>query len=93
MIVGTGGKQILYNAFVATLNPGDEVLIPAPYWVSYPEMVVLNGGEPRFVDCPHRDRLQADAGGARRRHHAAHQVADLQRALQPERAPPIRARS
>ena len=52
MIVGTGGKQILYNAFVATLNPGDEVLIPAPYWVSYPEMVVLNGGEPRFVDCP-----------------------------------------
>ena len=52
VIVGTGGKQILYNAFVATLNPGDEVLIPAPYWVSYPEMVVLNGGEPRFVDCP-----------------------------------------
>jgi len=52
VIVGTGGKQILYNAFVATLNPGDEVLIPAPYWVSYPEMVVLNGGEPRFVECP-----------------------------------------
>jgi aspartate aminotransferase len=52
VIVGTGGKQILYNAFVATLNRGDEVLIPAPYWVSYPEMVVLNGGEPRFVDCP-----------------------------------------
>jgi len=52
VIVGTGGKQILYNAFVATLNPGDEVIIPAPYWVSYPEMVVLNGGEPRFVDCP-----------------------------------------
>jgi aspartate aminotransferase len=52
VIVGTGGKQILYNAFVATLNAGDEVLIPAPYWVSYPEMVVLNGGEPRFVECP-----------------------------------------
>ncbi|MDQ3558083.1 MAG: pyridoxal phosphate-dependent aminotransferase, partial [Pseudomonadota bacterium] len=52
VIVGTGGKQILYNAFVATLNPGDEVIIPAPYWVSYPEMVVLNGGEPRFVECP-----------------------------------------
>ena len=49
-IVGTGGKQILYNAFAATLNPGDEVLIPAPYWVSYPDMVLLNGGEPRFVD-------------------------------------------
>jgi aspartate aminotransferase len=52
VIVGTGGKQILYNAFVATLNPGDEVLIPAPYWVSYPEMVALNGGEARFVACP-----------------------------------------
>ncbi len=44
--VGTGGKQILYNALVATLNPGDEVLIPAPYWVSYPDMVLLAGGEP-----------------------------------------------
>ena len=44
--VGTGGKQILYNALVATLNPGDEVVIPAPYWVSYPDMVKLAGGEP-----------------------------------------------
>jgi aspartate aminotransferase len=51
VIVGTGGKQILYNAFVATLNPGDEVVIPAPYWVSYPEMVLINGGEPRIVSC------------------------------------------
>ena len=46
IIVGTGGKQVLYNALVATLNPGDEVVIPAPYWVSYPEMVALAGGEP-----------------------------------------------
>ena len=52
VIVGTGGKQILYNAFVASLDPGDEVIIPAPYWVSYPEMVLINGGEPRFVECP-----------------------------------------
>ncbi len=44
--VGTGGKQVLYNAFVATLNPGDEVIIPAPYWVSYPDMVLLAGGTP-----------------------------------------------
>ena len=44
--VGTGGKQILYNALVATLNPGDEVIIPAPYWVSYPDMVMLAGGVP-----------------------------------------------
>ncbi|MBB4002349.1 pyridoxal phosphate-dependent aminotransferase [Aurantimonas endophytica] len=49
-IVGTGGKQILFNAFMATLNPGDEVVIPAPYWVSYPEMVAICGGTPVFVD-------------------------------------------
>jgi len=47
--VGTGGKQVLYNALVATLNPGDEVIIPAPYWVSYPEMVLLAGGVPVLV--------------------------------------------
>ena len=50
--VGTGGKQTLYNALVATLNPGDEVIIPAPYWVSYPDMVLLAGGEPVAVPCP-----------------------------------------
>ena len=44
--VGTGGKQILYNALMATMNPGEEVLIPAPYWVSYPDMVLLAGGTP-----------------------------------------------
>ena len=44
--VGTGGKQVLYNALMATLNPGEEVVIPAPYWVSYPDMVLLAGGEP-----------------------------------------------
>jgi aspartate aminotransferase len=49
IIVSTGGKQVLYNALVATLNPGDEVIIPAPYWVSYPEMVALAGGEPVAV--------------------------------------------
>ena len=48
-IVCTGGKQVLYNAFVSTLNKGDEVIIPAPYWVSYPDMVLLCGGEPVFV--------------------------------------------
>jgi aspartate aminotransferase len=50
--VGTGGKQVLYNALMATINPGDEVIIPAPYWVSYPEMVALAGGEPVAVVCP-----------------------------------------
>jgi aspartate aminotransferase len=47
--VGTGGKQVLYNALMATLNPGDEVIVPAPYWVSYPDMVLLAGGRPVFV--------------------------------------------
>jgi len=48
--VGTGGKQVLYNALMATLNPGDEVIIPAPYWVSYPDMVLLAGGEPIVIE-------------------------------------------
>ena len=49
--VSSGGKQVLYNAMVATLSPGDEVVIPAPYWVSYPEMVLLCDGEPISVAC------------------------------------------
>lgn len=49
VIVSTGGKQVLYNAFMATLNPGDEVIIPAPYWLSYPEMVMLCEGTPVIV--------------------------------------------
>ena len=49
-IVGTGGKHILFNAFLATVNPGDEVIIPAPYWVSYPDMVAIAGGTPVIVE-------------------------------------------
>jgi len=48
--VGTGGKQVLFNALLATLNPGDEVIVPAPYWVSYPDIVLLGGGKPVFVE-------------------------------------------
>ncbi len=51
IIVGTGGKQVLYNALMATINPGDEVIIPAPYWVSYPDMVELAEGTPVIVQC------------------------------------------
>src|SRR3984885_12209806 len=63
IIVGTGGKQVLYNALMATINPGDEVIIPAPYWVSYPEMVALAGGESVPVVCTaeHGFKLQPDA--------------------------------
>lgn len=50
--VGTGGKQVLFNALMASVNPGDEVIIPAPYWVSYPDMTILAEGTPVFVDCP-----------------------------------------
>ncbi|HMQ39786.1 MAG TPA: pyridoxal phosphate-dependent aminotransferase [Paracoccus sp. (in: a-proteobacteria)] len=50
--VGTGGKQILFNALLATLNPGDEVIVPAPYWVSYPDIVGLAGGVPVILPCP-----------------------------------------
>ena len=49
--VGTGGKQILFNALMATLDEGDEVIVPAPYWVSYPDMVLLAGGTPVIVEC------------------------------------------
>jgi aspartate aminotransferase len=60
--VGTGGKQVLFNALVATLNPGDEVIIPAPYWVSYPDIVQFAGGTPVFVatDAAHGFKLQPD---------------------------------
>jgi aspartate aminotransferase len=63
VIIGTGGKQVLYNALMATINPGDEVIIPAPYWVSYPEMVALAGGEPVPVVCTAAQgfKLQPDA--------------------------------
>ena len=53
--VGTGGKQVLYNALMATLDKGDEVIIPAPYWVSYPDMVLLAEGTPVPVECPQND--------------------------------------
>lgn len=69
--VGTGGKQVLYNALMATINPGDEVIIPAPYWVSYPEMVALAGGEsvPIICTAEHGFKLQA---------------ADLEKAITPK---------
>ncbi|WP_062013132.1 pyridoxal phosphate-dependent aminotransferase [Aureimonas sp. AU4] len=62
-IVSTGGKHVLFNAFMATLNPGDEVIIPAPYWVSYPEMVALCGGTPVIVETRQEDgfKLTAEA--------------------------------
>ncbi len=57
-IVGTGGKHVLFNAFMASVNKGDEVIIPAPYWVSYPDMVLLCGGEPVFVETRLEDNFK-----------------------------------
>src|ERR1700739_3816267 len=70
IIVGTGGKQVLYNALMATINPGDEVIIPAPFWVSYPEMVALAGGEPVSIRCTAGRRFRL-------------QPADLEKAITP----------
>jgi aspartate aminotransferase len=70
-IDGTGGKQVLYNALLATLNPGDEVVIPAPFWVSYPEMVALNYGTPVFVATTLENNFKL-------------QAADLHRAITPK---------
>jgi aspartate aminotransferase len=60
--VSSGGKQVIYNALMATLDPGDEVIIPAPYWVSYPDMVLLAEGKPVFVPCPQNNgfRMRAE---------------------------------
>lgn len=58
VIVSTGGKQVLFNALLATVNPGDEVIVPAPYWVSYPDMVALAGGTPVFVEGDRDDNFR-----------------------------------
>jgi len=56
--VGAGGKQVIFNAILSTINPGDEVLIPAPYWVSYPDIVLLAGGVPKIVVCNEKDKFK-----------------------------------
>ena len=60
IIVGTGGKQVIYNLFMATLNEGDEVIIPTPYWVSYPDIVLLAGGKPVIIETDMKDGFRPD---------------------------------
>ena len=69
--VGTGGKQVLFNALMATVNPGDEVIVPAPYWVSYPDIVMLAGGTPVIVQGPANKGFKL-------------QAADLDKAITPK---------
>ena len=56
--VSSGGKQVIFNALLATVEPGDEVIVPAPYWVSYPDIALLCGGTPVFVTCPQNNRFK-----------------------------------
>ena len=69
--VGTGGKQVLFNSLLATVNPGDEVVIPAPYWVSYPDIVMLAGGKPVIVQTTLETKFKV-------------QAADLEKAITPK---------
>jgi aspartate aminotransferase len=62
VIVGTGGKQVIYNLFMATINEGNEVIIPVPYWVSYPDMVLLAGGTPGSCFIGYAKQIQGSAG-------------------------------
>ena len=61
IIVGVGGKHIIYNAMMATINPNDEVIIPAPFWVSYPDIVLLAEGKPIIVQCPENQNFKLTA--------------------------------
>ena len=61
IIVGVGGKHIIYNAMMATINPGDEVIIPAPFWVSYPDIVLLAEGKPVIIQCPEDQNFKLTA--------------------------------
>ncbi|TWG79009.1 aspartate aminotransferase [Cupriavidus gilardii J11] len=70
IIVGTGGKQIIFNALMCTVDVGDEVIVPTPYWVSYPDIVLLADGKPVFVDCPPENGFKL-------------RPADLERAITP----------
>ena len=79
--VGAGGKQVIFNAMVATIDPGDEVIIPAPFWVSYPDMVLLcRAATPVPVDCPARRTTASSCAPAdlESGDHAQDQVADPQ---------------
>ena len=83
IIVGTGGKQVLFNALLATLNPGDEVIIPAPYWVSYPDIVLLAGASPVVVKTRLEDGFKMKPEMLEAAITKKNEMADLQLAVEP----------
>ncbi len=85
VIVGTGGKQCVCNAVLALVNPGDEVIIPAPYWVSYPQMVKLAGGTPVIVNAGFDQDFKMTARAVGERHHREDQDAHPLLSKQPNR--------
>ena len=93
VIISNGAKHSLHNALAATVGPGDEVIIPTPYWVSYSDLVQMTGATFVLVPTTHGERLQDDAGPAAGRHHAAQQAADAQLAVATRPAPSTRGRS
>jgi len=85
IIVSCGGKHSCYNVILATCQEGDEVIIPAPYWLSYPEMVKLAGAKSVILQTTGQDRIQSHARATSRRHHVAHAPVHPELAEQPDR--------
>ena len=85
ILVATGGKQVIFDALLATINPGDEAIIPAPCWVSYPDIVALAEGKPVIVALRPEPAASSCAGTARSGDHAADQVVHPEQPLQPDR--------
>ena len=85
VLVSTGAKHSLFNLFMALLDPGDEVLIPAPYWVSYPDMVMLAGGKPVILPTRAEDDFAVTAAAGRRGVHAEDPRDRAQQPVEPDR--------
>ena len=83
--VSPGGKPVIFNAWMATLNPGDEVIIPAPYWVSYPDMAIMCGGTPVFIDTTIESGFKIQPEALRQGDNAAHEVVAAELAVEPVR--------
>ncbi len=84
--IGGGAKQVIFTAFMASLDDGDEVVIPAPYWVSYPDMVLANEGKPVIVPCGEDSGFKLTPEALARGNHRPHQMAHPEHPVQPHRS-------